>query len=140
MKKLLFLFCAAIFFGSCVSDSQEQSSTVPDTTGGKTVTLFCEPDGSSDPETESKNTVFMLYGDSKVKLGEVAVCDIIPKENWEELAIPADAEVACGGWWAGAGDYFYAIRKGGKISVFQISVDEMMEEGAKPIEIYAVKE
>src|SRR3989338_5402261 len=38
--------------------------------------------------------------------------------------IPADALASCGGWWAGGGDYFYAIWENNNVVVYQGWQDE----------------
>ena len=57
-------------------------------------------------------------------------CGIIDKADYKDKQIPAEAVAACGGWFAGAGDYFYAIEKNGKIVVFKgWQAEEQEDEG-----------
>jgi len=49
----------------------------------------------------------------------------IKKENFQNYQIPATAIAACGGWWAGGGDYFYILDNGNdNYTVMQGSMDE----------------
>lgn len=52
----------------------------------------------------------------------------IKEEQFLEMDIPNNAIAACGGWWAGAGDYFYMISFGNAINIFHGWQDEMQEE------------
>lgn len=50
------------------------------------------------------------------------------KENYKEMGIPDNAVAACGGWWAGAGDYFYMIKTAKGVAVYQGWQDEQQED------------
>jgi hypothetical protein len=56
------------------------------------------------------------------------MADSFNVEQYEEMEIPSNALAACGGWWAGAGDYFYMINKGNVLEVFHGWQDEMQED------------
>lgn len=43
----------------------------------------------------------------------------IEKEQYAEMGIPAEAIDACGGWFAGGGDYFYVVDRKGKAVVYK---------------------
>ncbi|OWY20370.1 hypothetical protein C7N43_09710 [Sphingobacteriales bacterium UPWRP_1] len=48
----------------------------------------------------------------------------IEKEKYAAMGIPADAIDACGGWYAGGGDYFYVIKRNGNAVVYRGYLDE----------------
>jgi hypothetical protein len=54
--------------------------------------------------------VFIEFGDHKEKVSSCLACQTITEEDFSKYDIPKDALSACGGWWAGGGDYFYVIR------------------------------
>lgn len=55
-------------------------------------------------------------------------CASFSSNEYAQYQIPADAVSACGGWWAGAGDYFYAILEGNVCKVMQGWQDEQQED------------
>lgn len=61
-------------------------------------------------------------------LDTIMACQTIEREEFGNLGIPAGAVSACGGWWAGAGDYFYAEIDGNVCTVMQGWVDEQQED------------
>lgn len=52
----------------------------------------------------------------------------IEKEKYAEMQIPADAIEACGGWFAGGGDYFYVINQNGRAVVYQGFLEEQQTD------------
>lgn len=52
----------------------------------------------------------------------------IEPARYAEMGIPADAIDACGGWYAGGGDYFYLVRRDGRAVVFQGFQEEQQED------------
>lgn len=57
-----------------------------------------------------------------------AVCDPIDKKSYKQYNIPATAKSACGGWWAGYGEYYYATIENNKAIVYYGWQDEGQEE------------
>jgi hypothetical protein len=53
---------------------------------------------------------------------------ITEAKDYAAQGIPANAVAACGSWWAGSGDYFYAIATEKGIDIFQGYIDEMQED------------
>ncbi len=80
-------------------------------------------------EYENPNSqVFIQINDSRIKIADIQACDVIGPDSYAQYDIPADAIAACGGWWAGAGDYFYAVRDGDIIRVMKGWQDEGQED------------
>lgn len=76
-----------------------------------------------------RNEVQMSSSDKPVKVGECLACEQIPQEAFEGYQIPKDAISACGGWWAGGGDYFYSkLSANGKVEVYIGWQDEGQED------------
>jgi hypothetical protein len=48
----------------------------------------------------------------------------IERERYAEMGIPTEALDACGGWYAGSGDYFYVVQRKGKAIVYKGFQDE----------------
>jgi len=55
-------------------------------------------------------------------------CNVILPTEYKDYEIPLEATSACGGWYAGGGDYFYSIIKDGKVKVFYGWQDEGQED------------
>lgn len=54
--------------------------------------------------------------------------NITKAKDYAAQGIPVQAIAACGSWWAGSGDYFYAIATDKGIDIFQGYIDEMQED------------
>ena len=66
-----------------------------------------------------QNSVLVGFNGSKIAVGKCDGCQKINKKAFSDYEIPSNAISACGGWWAGAGDYFYTVKnKNGGIDVF----------------------
>jgi len=131
MQKFPFLFTIVTLI-ACGADNASTESAV-----AEQVDLVCENQGEvGDVPTAA---VYFLAGDSKVKIAAVTVCEEIESEQYEEFGIPAEALAAVGGWYAGAGDYLYAVQEEEAVTVYQGGQDEMQEEpgfGYAPIARY----
>lgn len=60
----------------------------------------------------------------------------IPYDDYEQYDIPKKAKTACGGWYAGTGDYFYSIEENGVIKIFYGWADEEQDEKGFHWEIF----
>lgn len=66
-----------------------------------------------------QNSVTVEINGSEQSVGKCDACESINKSTFGDYEIPSNAISACGGWWAGAGDYFYTIKNiNGGIDVF----------------------
>lgn len=103
------------------------------------VQLMCEDIGSTDERPHFG--VYLIVNNSKTKIKEIAVaCEVLDSAQFANYEIPAEALAAVGGWWAGAGDYFYARKIGEKVIVYYAGVDEAMAEPGYPYEVIATYE
>jgi len=72
--------------------------------------------------------VLLIVDGKKQILDTITACASIPVSNYKQYDIPTEAKSACGGWFAGGGDYFYATITDGKAVVFQGWQDEQQED------------
>lgn len=135
MRNLLFNFVLILFVMACQNEPK-RATEEPAVTATKTlpVRLSCEDIGSTDEMP--RYAVYAIIEERKTKVMEISsACEMIEKAQFANFQIPDDAAAAVGGWWAGAGDYFYAQQLGKKVSIFYAGVDEAQESPG-----YAYKE
>ncbi len=77
------------------------------------------------------STVSVVVGKTTVSIAKITgTAEDIVKAEYPSKGIPAKAIAACGAWWAGAGDYFYVIKKGTSYVVYQgWQSEEQTEKG-----------
>jgi hypothetical protein len=121
--QFLAILCSAVFLTACNNESklEDKKNKSP-----QVVKFICDVKMvNENPES----TVKLSVDD---KLFEISLnksdCGDIKKEDYSQFKIPEQAVAACGGWWAGSGDYFYAEIKDGKLSVFQGWMDSEQED------------
>lgn len=133
-RSALIFVWPVIFLMACDTDNKriKESSTEEFVSSeGKIlpreVKLFCvskAPDEYDNP----KSAVFLSINGKEQEIAEIYACSDIQKSEYEKHEIPPEAIMACGGWWAGAGDYFYIIDIAGEIKVFQGWQDSQQED------------
>ncbi len=137
--KFLAVLCITAFLVSCggKSDKAKDDKTPLDT--AKTaineppaapmgeLKLICKDLGVDSMDIPHFN-VMLLRDGKETKIKTINACAAIPKEEYKTYDIPAEAIAACGGWYAGAGDYYYIIMLNGKSSVFEGWQDETQSE------------
>ncbi|ASS49303.1 MAG: hypothetical protein A3D31_03740 [Candidatus Fluviicola riflensis] len=79
---------------------------------------------SEDEYGGSHYQVILTIDGKKEILDTVMACEPISVKSRADYDIPADALASCGGWWAGGGDYFYAIWENNNVVVYQGWQDE----------------
>ncbi|NUO01080.1 MAG: hypothetical protein HUU01_10745 [Saprospiraceae bacterium] len=118
------LFLGILWLAACTADKKtEQDAAEP--SPPLNVQLVCEAT-SEDPDTP-QNGVFMIVNESKTKIANINACDKINPSDYATYDIPKEAIIAVGGWWAGAGDYFYVLRQETSLTVYHAQVDEEQE-------------
>lgn len=128
MRRLSFLLLltTSLWVSSCQEKSKgEATSPESPEASSVTVNFICEPISPS--EEEPHYALYATVDDLKVKLSEISACEPIDSAHYGDYQIPAEALAAAGGWWAGAGDYFYARQSGNQIEFFQGALDEQDE-------------
>lgn len=58
----------------------------------------------------------------------VSRAEFIAQQVPPELKVPREALAACAGWWAGAGDNLYVVRRGARLDVYRQELDEGIEK------------
>lgn len=120
-KIVLAVLSAALLLSACQSGSTDQS-------GSESYNIQLQCQASNTEQTASQNAVYAIVNQNKVKLGSISSCDSIAPASYEDYDIPAEALAAVGGWWAGLGEYFYAIKEDSTIAFYQGWVEEGQEE------------
>jgi len=131
--RIYLLLIVAITFVACGADNNDSGTAV-----AEKIDLVCENQGEVNNIPTA--AVYFLAGDSKVKIAAITVCETIEPEQYADYDIPAEALTAVGGWYAGAGDYLYAVREGEAVVVYRGMQDEMQEGsgfGYQPLASYA---
>lgn len=71
----------------------------------------------------------LLSADGKeTKIKTINACAEIARSAYKTYEIPDTAVAACGGWYAGAGDYYFVVLQNGKPVVFEGWQDESQRE------------
>lgn len=104
MSRTFLIILLATLLVACGPDGDEQAARQAD---WSKVQLICE--GLHQSDEMPRYAVYALLQESKIKLAEVAACDTITPDSYVELGIPENAITAVGGWWAGYGEYIYAV-------------------------------
>lgn len=92
----------------------------PDTGRKAPLALRFECETRIDESTGSPfSEVFLLADEEKIKVAEIGACDPFDASQYADYGMPSTTLAACGGWWAGAGDYLFAVQEGDSVLVFQ---------------------
>jgi hypothetical protein len=147
-KKGLIAFSLLFLAAACSSETKttsepETASTEETTTSAETTTEETTPKEEIVPPKSVKLSgkflnedefggshyqVILTVDGKKEIIDTVMACGNIPASNFSQYEIPKTALTACGGWWAGAGDYFYADLKDNKVVVYQGWQDEQQTD------------
>ena len=141
-KSFLFLLFAtfALLMIGCSSATSEEEPAGGEA-GGQTeetqetpaepqplsVTFDCQEIRGPEEGAPLSSLSVVVNGNSTF-LDSVMVCAPIEPGEYDRYEIPSEALAACGGWFAGAGDYFYALEEEGTISVMAGWQDEMQDD------------
>jgi hypothetical protein len=90
-------------------------------------TLICVDLGTDEMDIPH-HAVVLEHGEFNDTVGTCLTCQPISWVNYDEMQIPHTALSACGGWFAGGGDYFYCIENNGHIEVYTGWQDEGQAE------------
>ncbi|HRF40088.1 MAG TPA: hypothetical protein PK198_14955 [Saprospiraceae bacterium] len=131
------LFVAAIMALS-FSCRQDKPDSISETIDKQSVELLCE--NLQDSEDAPSASVYLKTGDRKTKIAGISgQCSGINSGEYANYGMPNGTISAVGSWWAGSGDYLYAVLEGAKVVVYQGFADEMQEDAGfhyKPIVVY----
>jgi hypothetical protein len=137
--KFIIVFIFTAFLTNCRNNSSKTKEVKPPIDAAKPVDsnqaainlgevkLMCRDLG-----TDSFNTphfmVILLARGKETKIKNINGCGEIPKTEYKKYDIPGEAISACGGWWAGAGDYYYVVLKKDSAVLFSGWMDETQKE------------
>ncbi len=117
---IAYMLIFSIIFWSCQPEPKK-ADWDPSTTQ-----LLCE-DLTVSPESPLF-AVYLRVGEQKTKIAEInSSCNNLTIEELVTYEMPAEVLSAIGGWWAGSGDYLYAILENEEVVVYQGYADEMQE-------------
>jgi hypothetical protein len=80
--------------------------------------LTCEEIRNAD-EGDPLAVVYLNLLETQYLLDTVYTCSVIAPQMYTSYDIPRHALSACGGWWAGRGQFFYTLQQGDSIAVMQ---------------------
>jgi hypothetical protein len=107
-------------------EQEEEVVTLADWEGA----CFSFKDHGEDEFGNPHKIVRVEVGGKISVLDTVMVCNPLLRTEYTTHNIPNTAIDACGGWWAGAGDYFYMIEKKQRLLVYHGWLDEGQEDGS----------
>jgi hypothetical protein len=82
-------------------------------------------DTHEDRDGNPHTKVSLVVGARRVLVTETtANFNVVERKDFKEHAVPAAAVAACSGWWAGAGQDLYVIRRGRTLVVYSRTLDE----------------
>ncbi len=89
------------------------------------VELSCVPIEGAVEEDIYRYTVHVTDGKQSQAVMLIPTCSPIAAADYQTHQVPADAITAISSWWAGSGDYVYAIPKEDGVLIRRATVDEM---------------
>ena len=126
MRKLLF-FALALLLSCNNNSSNETDGSEHNGNNTMEAALQCKKVDGQDPYLPAFEISLELNGKMHL-MDTIMGCDLIKQSDFANYDVPEDALTACGGWYAGAGDYFYAVNKNDKCVVYRGWQDEMQED------------
>lgn len=88
--------------------------------------FYCRDLTTSDDMPRAEVSLYL--NKARYVIDTIQTCDLFEPADYAKYEIPAEAISACGGWWAGAGDYLYAIVEEDVCIVMQGWQDEQQED------------
>jgi hypothetical protein len=122
MKFVLSL--VALCFGCLSCDRKQETQNVATTSSIITTDLStwvkadleCEELRNAD-ENDPQAVVYLSQLAVRQVIDTVYTCSVIAPQMYRTYDIPRDALSACGGWWAGRGNFYYALQEGDSIAI-----------------------
>jgi len=133
--QLLIFSCLLVCFGLCScqnSTNKEQTTTtenqemrIADEKQQLEVSFMLS--NVEDDINGTQSTITATLNGKNVEITKATNCIILEKEEYDSKDIPLDATWACGCWWAGAGENFYAQKMDTKVEIYKKEVYEEMK-------------
>lgn len=119
------LFVLYLFALAACSQNEEaqytrlgQQNAAPDPNTWVKADLLCEEIRNAD-DGDPLAVVYLRLLDQQHLLDTVYTCSVISPQMYVSYGIPRHALSASGGWWAGSGNFYYAMQEGDSIAVMQ---------------------
>lgn len=130
MKKLLF----TLILTSCITSPPGE--VLPSNLAfPKDGTLRCVDLGAEEYDVPRSEVYIWMGGKDDAFVGRSQACADIERKYYSSYEIPENAIDACGGWYAGSGDYYYSIQEEGMIRVYYGWQDEGEPDGGMHWEV-----
>ena len=110
MKRPLLFLCFCFLLNACNSDSSSENKDKNLSSALPKLSLVCQSETSTTDGVPA-HSVHLMFNEEKIKLADILACETFEKEDYVQYQMPSDALEACGGWWAGGGEYFYLYQK-----------------------------
>lgn len=125
MKKPLIVICLCLLFHACTSDPSNKGNGKEMTENAPKLSLVCQPE-TSIMEGAPAHSVYLMFNEEKIKLADILACEVFKKEDFKQHQMPDNTLQACGGWYAGGGEYFYLYQKAN--GNYAVKYGQMYEE------------
>jgi hypothetical protein len=122
MKSVFSLFALCFMCLSC--DRQQETHHVATTSSITTTDLStwvkadleCDELRNAD-DNDPLAVVYLSQLAARQVIDTVYTCSVIAPQMYRTYDIPREALSACGGWWAGRGNFYYALQEGDSIAI-----------------------
>jgi hypothetical protein len=130
MRLISFLGLLSLLLSACSPQENEASSRrgQTNTPVENTATILFSCTSLSEDETMPRFQVNLEVNGNAYVMDTISQCAQIEVNAFSNYDIPSEAISATGGWWAGAGDYFYATLDGADCVVWYGWQDEMQTD------------
>jgi len=106
LKIIIVLFFPVFLFQLCNPPSSDNSTKATTNMEAPGLNLICQKETSS-KEGIPSHSVHLDFNGKKYKLANILACESFDKNSYTQHQMPQNTMQAIGGWWAGAGEYFY---------------------------------
>lgn len=113
----ILIICFAFSLWSCEAEKSKEITPK--------LSLVCQVEPSN-VEGIPAHSVHLMFNEKKIKLANILACETFQAENFEQHQMPRNTMDAVGGWWAGAGEYFYLYKKSD--NSYAVNYGQMYEE------------
>jgi len=120
MKYFYLLFASTLILFACGNETESK-----DNSKEPSLSLICQVKKSKMADIPAHSVHLMMDG-KKIKLGNILACETFSKTDYKNYEMPNSTLEACGGWWAGAGEYFYLDKKSD--GSYSVNYGQMYEE------------